>query len=229
MMVTMAITNPPIRWKQIDTLLLDMDGTLLDLAFDNFFWLELVPTYYGKLRGLSDEVALAEIEARYAQVRGSLKWYCVDHWTQELGLNISELKHEMRHMIGYLPGVVQFLRVARLSKRRLVIVTNAHPETLAVKLRQTHLDRFVDDIVSSHETGHAKEAPEFWPLLERKLAFKPGNTVFFDDSEPVIEAALAYGLPHAVKIRRPDTQQPSRDSTTELAVDSLAELTPDIR
>ena len=32
-----------IDWTRIDTILLDMDGTLLDLGFDNFFWREHVP------------------------------------------------------------------------------------------------------------------------------------------------------------------------------------------
>ncbi|MCP4043692.1 MAG: haloacid dehalogenase, partial [Gammaproteobacteria bacterium] len=34
---------PVINWNSIHTVLLDMDGTLLDLHFDNQFWLEHVP------------------------------------------------------------------------------------------------------------------------------------------------------------------------------------------
>ena len=32
-----------IAWQEVDTVLLDMDGTRLDLAFDNYFWQTLVP------------------------------------------------------------------------------------------------------------------------------------------------------------------------------------------
>lgn len=32
-----------IAWQEVDTVLLDMDGTLTDLAFDNYFWQTLVP------------------------------------------------------------------------------------------------------------------------------------------------------------------------------------------
>ncbi|MDH3916294.1 MAG: haloacid dehalogenase, partial [Chromatiales bacterium] len=37
----------PYDWSTVDTVLLDMDGTLLDLRFDNYFWQELVPSRYG--------------------------------------------------------------------------------------------------------------------------------------------------------------------------------------
>jgi len=32
-----------INWSEIDTILLDMDGTLLDLNFDLHFWMEYLP------------------------------------------------------------------------------------------------------------------------------------------------------------------------------------------
>jgi putative hydrolase of the HAD superfamily len=42
-----------IDWSRIDTVLLDMDGTLLDLRFDNWFWQELIPSRYAAAHGLS--------------------------------------------------------------------------------------------------------------------------------------------------------------------------------
>ena len=37
-----------IDWNAINTVLLDMDGTILDLHFDNYFWKEYVPQKYAE-------------------------------------------------------------------------------------------------------------------------------------------------------------------------------------
>ncbi|HEU4619954.1 MAG TPA: HAD family hydrolase, partial [Gammaproteobacteria bacterium] len=152
----------PICWNEIDTVLVDMDGTLLDLAFDNYFWLELVPREYARARGLDAAEAERQVLARYASVAGSLAWYCVEHWTRELDLDIAELKWRHRHRIAYLPGARHFLAAMRSLGKHVRLVTNAHPRALAIKLEQTQLEREVDSLVSSHDVGAPKEKPEFW-------------------------------------------------------------------
>ena len=49
------IVNKVPDWENIETVLLDMDGTLLDLHFDNHFWLQHVPVCYAEKHGLSHE------------------------------------------------------------------------------------------------------------------------------------------------------------------------------
>src|SRR5690606_32822600 len=126
-----------IPWQDVDTVLLDMDGTLLDLAFDNFFWLELVPARYAALHGLDGAEARDLIMPRYERVLGTLAWYCTDHWSAELGLDIVGLKHEHRHLISYLPGARGFLSALRRRGTRTSVVTNAHPDTVTIKTGQT--------------------------------------------------------------------------------------------
>jgi FMN phosphatase YigB (HAD superfamily) len=52
---------PP--WEAIDTVLLDMDGTLLDLRFDNYFWMEFLPERYAERHGLTPEQARAVLRS----------------------------------------------------------------------------------------------------------------------------------------------------------------------
>ena len=41
-----------LNWNDIDTVLLDMDGTLLDRHFDDHFWLDHVPKRYADRYGM---------------------------------------------------------------------------------------------------------------------------------------------------------------------------------
>jgi 5'-nucleotidase len=220
----MEYPRQELSWSEIETVLLDMDGTLLDLAFDNFFWLELVPAHYAESKGLDAGEARAEIARRYAAVAGSLPWYCIDHWSRELDLDIRHLKWSHRHRIRYLPMVPEFLGAVRARGKRLLLVTNAHRETLAIKIAQTGLDAHVDLIVSSHDLAAPKESLEFWRSLETVTPFDPARSLLIEDSLPVLAAARSYGIRHVVAIRRPDSGAPPRDIVEFTAVDGVADL-----
>jgi HAD superfamily hydrolase (TIGR01509 family) len=211
-------------WDRIDTVLVDMDGTLLDLAFDNFFWRELVPARFADRNGLSATEARRRVTARFDAAAGTLAWYCVDHWTRELGLDVAELKRGHRHLIRFLPGAPQFLTAARLRGKSLMIVTNAHQQTLAIKVQQTGLDRLVDCVVCSHDFAAPKEAQAFWHALQRQRPFDPARTLLIEDSLAVLAAASAYGLVNTVAVRRPDSTLPPRVIDGFPAVDGVDEL-----
>jgi len=215
-----------LDWDSIDTVLLDMDGTLLDLHFDNHFWLEFVPQRYAELKGVNFEVAKADCVEQFGSVAGTLDWYCLDYWTERLGLNIPELKEEIAHLINVLPDVTEFLDALAARGKRRVLVTNAHEKSLALKMRKTHLDQHLDRLLSSHQLGHAKEFDEFWPALQQVEPFDPQRTLFVDDSMSVLKSAERYGIANIVAITFPDSQQEKRQVTDFIAVDGFSELLP---
>ena len=197
-------------WAQIDSVCLDMDGTLLDLRFDNYFWLEVVPQRYGELHDIPTATALEQLLPRIDAWRGRLEWYCVDHWTEQLGLDIEALKVEFREHIRFLPGAQRFLeRLGSLGKRRL-LTTNAHPKALAVKDGTTGVGRYFDVMISSHVVGVAKESPEFWVRLARHHDIEPAATLFIDDSPSVLRAARDAGIRWLYQVLQPDSTQPPR-------------------
>jgi len=213
-----------LPWADIDTLLLDMDGTLLDLAFDNQFWLEVVPAAFAAQQGIGLEAAREEIHARYATVAGTLPWYCVEHWTDQLGLDIESLKIGHRHRIRYLPRAEEFLQWARGARKRLILVTNAHHVTLRIKCEQTGIDALMDAMVSSHDYGVEKERPGFWQQLAAQHHFEPGRTLVIEDNLTVLGTARDSGVRYAVAIRQPDTTQARREVEGFDAVDGVASL-----
>ena len=211
-------------WDSIDTLLVDMDGTLLDLAFDNFFWRELVPAHFGERHGLPAAEARRVVSARFEAAQGTLAWYCIDHWTRELSLDLKGLKYGHRHLIRFLPGAERFLAAARAVGKDVAIVTNAHRETLAVKIEQTGIDRLVDSVITSHDFAAPKETAAFWPALQRHYPFDPERTLLIEDNIAVLAAARDYGLERTIAIRRPDSTQPARPIDGFAAVDGVADL-----
>lgn len=222
-------SNIMIPWKEIDCVLLDMDGTLLDLHFDNHFWLEHVPARYAEAKGIPLAEATEELLGRYKSVEGTLDWYCVDHWSRELGLDIVLLKEEVDHLISVHPHVVDFLDQLMCAGKERVLVTNAHQKTLALKMEKTRLAGFFNQVVSSHQLGLPKEHPEFWNRFQNLHPFDPKRTLFVDDSPAVLESAKAYGIGWVLAILKPDSKQPERENREFLAVNDFSEISAGLR
>lgn len=218
--------SPRPDWDRIRTVLLDMDGTLLDLDFDNYFWLEFLPLRYGEARGMALSEAQAELKPRFAERFGSLQWYCTDHWSRELGLNVAALKHEARERIRFLPGAEDFLKAVRQLGRELVLVTNAHHDAFAIKAQHTGLGQYLDAVVSSHRFGMPKEHAGFWPQLERHLTLEPQDALFVDDNLPVLRAAKNYGIAQLFAVSQPGITMEPRSITEFPAVRAVIELLP---
>lgn len=213
-----------IDWSQIDQVLLDMDGTVLDLSFDNHFWLELLPQRYAARHGLSLDESLARLVPEFRATQGTLNWYCLDYWSQFTGLDIIAMKTELRHRMCPLPGSHEFLEAVRDSGRPLWLVTNAHPGSWTVKLEETGIGRHFERVISSHDFGMPKEDARFWPALVDAHPFDPSRTLFADDSLPVLRAAKHYGIREVVAIRHPDSTQAPRVIDEFSAVDRLPDL-----
>ena len=215
-----------LPWSDIDTVLLDMDGTILDLHFDTHFWMHHLPSAFGARHGLDRERAWALLAAKLRRMEGTLQWYCLDYWGTELDLDLVLMKNDLAHLIRYRSSAREFLVRVRASARRVILVTNAHAQSLALKLRHTDLGDLVDATVTSHEFGYAKESRQFWPELAARHPFDASRTLFVDDSLPVLRAAKRFGIAHLRAAAKPDSQLPARDTQEFVALHDLDEITP---
>ncbi|WP_372626016.1 GMP/IMP nucleotidase [Arsukibacterium sp.] len=217
-----------LDWSQIDTVLLDMDGTLLDLHFDNHFWLEHLPKRWAEISGISLADAKAQLQSEYAELNGKLQWYCLDYWGERLQLPITELKREVMDKIQMRPDVPAFLTALKQSGREVVLVTNAHPDSLSLKLERTDLAKYIDTLISTHEFGVTKESWALWQKLQQRLGFNNDTTLFVDDSLPILTAAQNFGIQHLLAVANPDSQQQTRIITEFPAITDYTPLLQDI-
>jgi HAD superfamily hydrolase (TIGR01509 family) len=215
-----------VDWRCIDTVLLDMDGTLLDLYFDNHFWQIHLPLRYAEAHGLAQADALHYLQQRFEQAHGTLQWYCLDFWRDELKLDIVALKQEVSHLIALRPHTVIFLDALKQAGKHIWLVTNAHPDSLALKLAHTPLAQQLDRITSAHTLGHPKETPAFWHALQDLHPFDISRTLFVDDTLSVLEAARDYGIAHLLCITQPDSRATQRQVSHFHAIADFDEVLP---
>ncbi|GAB5453653.1 MAG: GMP/IMP nucleotidase [Halioglobus sp.] len=215
-----------IDWKHIDTVLLDMDGTLLDLQFDNYFWLEHLPGIYAEKHQISTEESTQRLHGHFNTGVGTLNWYCLDHWSEQLGLDIPAIKREIKHMVSIRPHALEFLRRLHDSALQVVLVTNAHRTTLDIKMTEVDITPWFDRIVVSHDLGLPKEDIEFWQRLQDINPFDPARTLLIDDTESVLESARRYGVAHLLTLLQPDSSRQMRIDTQFPGIHHFDEIMP---
>lgn len=213
-----------IDWARIETVILDMDGTVLDLHFDNQFWMQHLPAIYAERRGLSRDAGREQLFAQFAAHQGSLNWYCTDFWSQQVGFDVAALKPDLKHLIRERADAFHFLAAVKASGRSLWLATNAHRASLEVKLAEIAFGHYFDVMVSSHDYAAAKEDQAFWQALQSAHPFDPARTLFVDDSEGVLDSALRFGIGHVRCVSTPDSQKPARSGLRHPAIDRFDEL-----
>ena len=218
--------HPKLDWRDITTVLLDMDGTLLDKHYDDYFWEHYLPQVYGAKNGVDLRQARNDLFARYRSVEKTLMWTDLGYWSEQLGLDIVGLKGELRHLIAVHPHVIEFLEFLRWQAKAVYLVTAANRDSLAIKMDTVGLSGYFRRLVCAEDIGCAKEDVRFWQELEGLLGFDRATTLFADDTVPVLQAAQHHGIGHLLHIARPSSRRGLRYCTEFRSVAGFDEVLP---
>ena len=215
-----------INWEEIETVLLDMDGTLLDKHFDDYFWEHFVPAIYAEKNGIDERAARKKLLTTYQAREGTLDWTDLDYWSEQLDLDIPALKIKIDHLIQVHPYVIDFLEYLQTARKRCFLVTNAHSKTLEIKMAKTALSGYFEGIVCAAEIGMPKEDPIFWQGLRERISFGRESTMLAEDTEKILYSARSYGIKHLFYVARPSSQAPIKPSTEFPSIVYFNELMP---
>ena len=218
-------TNPcPVDWSTVDTVLLDMDGTLLDLHYDNYFWAEFLPLKFSEREKITLQEAKDSVIPTLRETYGTLPFYCIDHWSRVFEFDILDLKRQVSHKIAIRDGALAFLQHLQSSDQRVVMATNAHRATVDLKLDKTQLHEYFDAISSSHDYGVEKENRLYWDSLVDDLDIDLSRSLFIDDNTHVLDAARDVGVGQLIGVRTPDSQRPAVEESTYWLTEDFSDL-----
>jgi putative hydrolase of the HAD superfamily len=215
-----------IDWNDIDTVLLDMDGTLLDRHFDDHFWLEHVPKRWAAHNHTSTEYAKEYLYTLFRSQENTLNWTDLDYWSDRLKLDIPLLKREIEHLIAVHPYVIEFLLFLKQHRKAVWLVTNAHSKTLDLKMKTTRIGPYFDGIISAHQVGLPKEDERFWGRLQKFINYQPESTMLGEDSESNLTTAESFGIRYLIYISRYSSKITPRQSERFPTIDYFNRLLP---
>jgi putative hydrolase of the HAD superfamily len=211
-------------WTAIETVLLDMDGTLLDKAFDDHFYLEALPQRYAAASGMTVDAARERLITLYRAVEGQLHWTDLDYWTCKLELDVPAIKDSLRYRIAPHPDSLDFLGFLRARKIPAHLVTNAHPKTLAIKMEKTGLDAHLARMVTAFDVGCLKSEVAYWVKSEALLGFDPATTLYVDDDETALASAERHGIRHLYHRSLSSSALPPQASAKYRSIESFHAL-----
>ena len=187
-------------------IMFDMDGTLLDLSYDNFLWNNHIPLCYAQQHQLPLEVAHQYLNELYVQYRHTLFWYSTQFWSEKLELDIMQIHHHFAHKIKLRSGCLTLLSELKDKGYECWLVTNADLKNLSLKLELTPLRPYFKHIISSESLKYPKEDPLFWTKLHHLYPFCKSKSVFIDDTHQVLKTAQNFGLNKLFTITQPSSE-----------------------
>ena len=188
-------------FKDIECLLIDMDGVILDNAYDNDFWQNQIPEVIADSKGIGFDDAKRLAIQIFNYKKNTKDWYDVDYWSNMLDIDIEAQKRSEKSFsrISLYDGVINTLSILK-NKTKMILITNAHRKTLNIKLEKYNLTPYFDEMVCAHELNYVKEDIQLWYMLRSKYRLDYEKTLLVEDTINNINVGLSAGISGAIYV-----------------------------
>jgi putative hydrolase of the HAD superfamily len=183
-----------VKLNSTTAILSDLDGVILDLAYDKKFWELWLPEQVTRQTNKSIEEAKAEIMTEIDIQRGTLNFYDLNYWDDLLNVDCMQIFQEKEERCSYLAGSYEALQRLSTLKNPKYILTNGDPRIQEYKAETQNFLEFFDSIFYSMHVGYPKESKEFWALARHNLNLEFEDAIFIDDDLKVVTAAAKAGI-----------------------------------
>ena len=180
---------------------LDLDGTIVNRDYVDYFWLELVPTLYSERHGLNLEDAKREVQRQYDEIGPKdLRWYNPEYWFQRFGLDSGMLSwalEEAGRFVKPYRDALEFIEAVK-GEVQLVLSTSASCEFIKlVFARVPELEQaFAHVFSSTSDFSLPGKPPEFYKAILKQLGAEPSEIIHAGDDEEA-----DYRIPASLGIR----------------------------
>jgi putative hydrolase of the HAD superfamily len=207
-----------VKLNSTTVILSDLDGVILDLAYDKKFWELWLPEQVTRQTNKSIEEAKAEIMTEIDIQRGTLNFYDLNYWDDLLNVDCMQIFQEKEERCSYLAGSYEALQRLSTLKNPKYILTNGDPRIQEYKAETQNFLEFFDSIFYSMHAGYPKESKEFWALARHNLNLEFEDAIFIDDDLKVVTAAAKAGIKQVAWIT------PGKNRILQNGVETFASL-----
>lgn len=124
--------------KDLKIISFDVDGTLVDLEYNDLVWFKEIPELVAQKKKIGFEESLKLVQEEYSKLgEHNLKWYDIKHWISYFDLKVSyiEILKKYESQVKIFPDVIPVLE--EFKKGFVFIVITAMPrEFLIPKLKK---------------------------------------------------------------------------------------------
>jgi len=167
--------------KSLKIISFDVDGTLVDLEYNDLIWFKEIPELVAKKKKVSFERSLKFVCEEYAKLgEHNLNWYDINYWISYFGIEISPDKifEKYEPQVKIYPEVIPLLE--ELKKKYILIVITAMPREFLIP-KMKNLEKYFKFSFSALSDFKELKNSEIYSKISKALNVHPEQILHIGD------------------------------------------------